>query len=107
MYAAFAVHSDFRSHSGGLLKIGMASGAVISSSLKQKINTRSSTESELIAVDDMISKICWTHNFLHEKGIPVKESILFQDNQSAILLQKKGFEIVGKRIRPLNIRYFL
>ena len=63
--AAFTVHPDFRSNSGDLLKIGIASGAVISSSLKQKIDTRSSTESELIAVDDMISKICWTCNFLH------------------------------------------
>ena len=54
----------------------------------------------------MVAKICWTRNFLHEQGVPVNQSILYQDNQSAILLQKKGFEIAGKRMRHLNIRYF-
>ena len=32
--AAFAVHPDFRSHTGGLLKFGHASGTIASSSLK-------------------------------------------------------------------------
>jgi hypothetical protein len=41
--AAFAVHPNMRGHSGGALMLGL--GFAISSSGKQKLNTRSSTES--------------------------------------------------------------
>ena len=55
MDAAFAVHRNMRGHSGGALTLGL--GFPISSSGKQKLNTRSSTESELVGVDDMMSLI--------------------------------------------------
>ena len=47
--AAFAVHADMRSHTGGMLTLGK--GAVISDSTKQKTNARSSTEAELNVID--------------------------------------------------------
>ena len=34
---------------------------IVADSTKQKVNARSSTESELIGVDDRISNILWTH----------------------------------------------
>jgi hypothetical protein len=46
--AAFGVHPDYRSHTGATMSIGQ--GAVISISRKQGLNTRSSTEAELVAV---------------------------------------------------------
>ena len=48
--ASFAVHPDMRSHSG--MSMSMGKGSILNSSKKQKINTRSSTEAELVAVDD-------------------------------------------------------
>eukprot|EP00978_Attheya_sp_CCMP212_P019401 scaffold54368_cov48-Attheya_sp.AAC.1 len=48
--AAFAVHGDYKSHMGATLTLGK--GTVTSISCKQKINTRSSTESELVGIDD-------------------------------------------------------
>ena len=48
--ASFAVHPDFKSHTGATMTMGR--GAVQSISRKQKLNTRSSTEAELVAVDD-------------------------------------------------------
>ena len=50
--ASFAVHPNMRSHTGGGLTMGR--GFPIVSSTKQKLNTRSSTESDLVGVDDMI-----------------------------------------------------
>ena len=44
--ASFAVHPDFRSHTGGVMTMGK--GAIQSTSKKQKLNTRSSTEAELV-----------------------------------------------------------
>ena len=50
--AAYAVHPYSRSQTGGILTLG--EGEISSFSLKQNINTHSSTESELVVVDDMI-----------------------------------------------------
>ena len=60
--AAFAVHPDYRSHTGATMTLGK--GVIQSVSTKQKINTRSSTESELVSTDDIISKVMWTKLFL-------------------------------------------
>jgi hypothetical protein len=53
--ASFAVHANMRGHTGGGLTMGR--GFPIVSSTKQKLNTRSSTESELVGVDDMMPSI--------------------------------------------------
>ena len=50
--AAFAVHHDMKSQTGSIFTMGK--GAIISDALKQKVNSRSSTESELIGVDDEV-----------------------------------------------------
>ena len=99
--ADFVVHGDFKSHTGSCLMLG--DDAVISSSSKQKLNTRSSTEAELVGCDDAIGKILWT---LRLQGFAPQQNIIYQDNQSAILLEKKGFSSAGKWMRHINVRYF-
>ena len=64
--ALFAVHPDFRSHLGAVMTMGQE--AVQSSSSKQKLNTRSSCEAELVGADNMATKILWTKLFLEEQG---------------------------------------
>jgi len=103
--ASFAVHPDFRSHTGAMMKMGK-DGAVISMSAKQKLNTRSSCEAELVGADDAATKILWTKMFLEAQGYMVKKNILYQDNKSTILLLENGKRSSGKRTRALNIRYF-
>jgi hypothetical protein len=53
--ASFAVHPNMRGHTGEGLTMGR--GFPITESTKQKLNTRSLTESELVGVDDMIAII--------------------------------------------------
>ena len=50
--------------------------------------------------------ICWTCYFLESQGYGVFENILYQDNQSAILLEKNGKASSSKRTWHINIRYF-
>ncbi len=69
--ASFAVHPNMRGHTGGGLTMGR--GFPISASTKQKLNTRSSTESELVGVDDMMPIIIWTRCFLLSQGYGVVE----------------------------------
>ena len=55
--AAYGVHDDFKSHTGG--SISMGTGIVHSKSSKQKLNTKSSTESELVGANDVLPQALW------------------------------------------------
>ena len=81
-------------------------GCPITTSRKQKLNTRSSTESELVGADDMSIMILWTRLFMEAQGYEIKKNILYQDNKSTILLENNGKRSSGKRTRAFDIRYF-
>jgi hypothetical protein len=102
--ASFAVHPDFKSHTGTVMTLGK--GAMQSIARKQKMNVRSSTEGELVAVDNAATMILWTKLFLEAQGHDVEKNIVYQDNKSAILLETNGKKSSGKRTCTLNIRYF-
>jgi hypothetical protein len=102
--ASFAVHPNMRGHSGGGLSLGQ--GFPIVSSTKQNLNTRSSTETEVVGADDFMSAICWTRYFLQAQGYHVHDNVLYQDNKSAMLLEKNGKASSTKRTKHINIRYF-
>ena len=74
--------------------------------LHQKLNTRSSTETEIVGADDFMPAICWTRYFLEAQGYTVKDNVLFQDNKSAILLEENGKASSSKRTKHINVRYF-
>ena len=86
--------------------MSLGAGMIIASSLKQKLNTRSSTETELIVADDCLPNLLWTNNFLLAQGAHYTGTKLFQDNQSTILLEKNGRLSSSKCTRHINIRYF-
>ena len=82
-------------------------GKPISQSVKQKLNTNSSTTSELVAVDQTLPLAMWVPLFLKAQGHEIKENIIYQDNMSAILLENNRKKSSGKRTRAMNIRYFM
>ena len=98
------VHPNLRGHTGGGLTMGR--GYPIAQSGKQKLNTRSSTESELVGVDDLMPEVLWSRLFLEGQGYGVKDNLIYQDNQAAILLEKNGKSSSGKRTKHINARYF-
>ncbi|CAJ1945847.1 unnamed protein product [Cylindrotheca closterium] len=78
-----------------------------SSDVKEaKLNSRSSMEAELIAVENVVTMILWTKLFMEWQGYPIEKNILYQDNKSAILLEENGRKCAGKRSRAINICYF-
>jgi hypothetical protein len=99
--ASFAVHPNMRGYSGGGLSLGQ--GFPIVSSTKQKLNTRSSTETKIMGVDDFMPAICWTHYFMKAQGYDIKDNVLFQDNKSSILLENNGKASSRKRTKHINI----
>jgi hypothetical protein len=95
--ASFAVHPDYKSHTGATLSYGDGDGAAQSISRKHKLNTRSSTESELVGVNNVSVMILWAKLFLEEQGYNINSNILYQDNKSAIiLLERNGKKSSGK-----------
>ena len=79
-------------------------GAVQSNSRKQKLNTKSSTDAELVGADDMSVMILWTKLFMEAQGYDVKKNILYQDNKSTILLEVNGCQSTVKNfLRALNV----
>ena len=103
--AAYGVHQDMKSHTGGTMSFGR--GVVLCKSSKQKLNTKSSTEAELVGASDYLPNTIWVKMFLASQGYNVKENEFLQDNQSAMKLERNGRASCGQKSRHIDIRYFL
>ena len=102
--SSFGVHDDLKSHSGLLGTLGR--GAIFAKSSGQRLNTISSTEAEIVASSEVLTQIIWTTSFLRHQGFDVKNAVLHQDNQAAILMQENGVLSRRRRSRHINIRFF-
>ena len=86
--------------------MSMGKGSVYSQAGAQKIVARSSTEAEVIGVDDGMPEMMWTGYFLKAPVLKVVDTLLYQDNLSSISLEMNGRASSGKRTRHIDIRYF-
>jgi hypothetical protein len=102
--ASFGTRYQLRSQTGATLSLGI--GSLYSMARKQKLNTTSSTEAEIVGVHDAMSQVIWFRYFLIAQGIKISRNILFQDNKSAIILHMNGTASSSRNTRHINIRYF-
>lgn len=93
-----------RSHTGGGISFG--TGALLCKSSKQKLNTKSSTEAEVVGASDYLPNTMWTKMFMEAQGHKISECFFEQDNESAIKLETNGRSSCGSKSRHINIRYF-
>ena len=101
---SYGVHHDCRSHTGGCISFGW--GVLLTKCQKQKLNVKSSTEGEIVGVSDFLPNMIWCRMFLSAQGIALEENILYQDNKSAILIEKNGKRSSGKNTKHMDNRYF-
>ena len=103
--AAFGVYhsTDYRSTTGAAIQLN--GNTVWTKSTKQKLNAKSSTEAELIAVSDALPHIIWTRDLLLAQGYPVPPTTLFQDNLSTITMIQNG-RGTSPQTRYIAIRFF-
>ena len=93
-------------HTGGTL-LSLGKGHPCSASRRrQKINTRSSTEAELVGINGLMPMILWTRLFMEAQGYDVSDNVVFQDSKSTMLLARNGKGSSGKRTKHIDIRYF-
>ena len=84
----------------------MNQGALFALSNKQKLNTRSSTEAELVGVNDTMTMILWMKHFIKAQGYPVLENMIYQDNESSMKLEKYGRQSSSKKTHHFDVCYY-
>ena len=72
--ASYAIHENMWGHTGGTMSMGR--GTLHNKSSKQKLNIRSTIESELVGVSEYLPYDLWQVNFLLNKGTTL-EIILY------------------------------
>lgn len=102
--ASYAVHRDMKSHTGGAVSFGR--GVIMSKSSKQKLNTKSSTEAELVGASNYLPYPIWMKKFLEAQGYTLNKNVFYQDNQSTIRLERNGRKSCGPNSRHIDIQYF-
>ena len=74
---------------------------------KQKINVKSSKESELVGMDKYVPYNIWFIMFMGAQGYATINNVIYQDNQSAIRMKKSERNLSTGNSRHKHIRYFL
>jgi len=98
------VHWDCKGHGGAVFSLGR--GATSSYSRKLKMNTRSSTETELVTADLLTPEMLWSLHFIQAQGYDAECVGLYQDNISTQLLIKNGKLSSGKRTKHIKVKFF-
>ena len=100
--ASYNIHSDGKGHTGYVVGIGPNNSIVHVKSVKQKLTAQSSTDAELIALNECTKMVIHIRQLLTEMRIPPRtESVIEQDNQSAILLvEERGSSKRSKYLLP-------
>jgi hypothetical protein len=98
------LHWDSKGHGGVVFTAGK--GAILSYSRKVKMNTRSSTETELITSDMFMPEMLWSLYFIQAQGYNAECVGLYQDNISTQLLLKNRKMLSGKRTKHIKAKFF-
>jgi len=87
--ASHMLHADAKGHGGIIVTFG---GTIVATkSFKMKLVTKSSTESELVAVEESVPYVLWILSLLQDLGLETKKPVkLLQDNLSAIGIIQNG-----------------
>jgi hypothetical protein len=101
--ASYAVHEDMKSHSGMVYTAG--GGTFLAKSTKQSVVSKSSTEAEVIAASDGCNDLLSLMEFINFQTGRQGKAVLFQDNTSAIHLEKNG-KSSSNKTKHMKIRYF-
>ena len=102
--SSYGIHRDLKGQTGASISIGK--GCVTNMLKKKKVNTTSSTISELVGVHKSTPQVLWTKSFLRNQWFKIDDATLYQDNKSAMLLEKNGRASTSIRKKHIDILYF-
>ena len=64
---------DMKGHTGGVTSFGL--GVTHSKCTTQKMNSKSSTETEIVAASDYLGHTVWLAGFMKDQGYPIARKI--------------------------------
>ena len=99
-----STHWDCKGHGDAMMVMGW--GAISSYSRKIKVNTRSSTETELLSVDADTPEVLWSLYFIQAQGYKVKYAEVHQDNVSAHILDTNGKFSSSRKTKHIKAKFF-
>ena len=101
---AYAVYNNIRGHTGG--EISMGYGIIHRKALNQEINVKRSIEFELVGIGEYFPYNIWFIMFMSAQGYGIENNVIYQDNKSAICIDKNGRNSCSGNSRYIPIRYF-
>ena len=103
--SAHSVHEkDMRGHTGMVTTMG--TGVLDTKSSKQKMNTKSSTETEFIGTSEGLTKPIFRCYFMEGQGYKIKWHVLAKDNESEMKLLNNGRDSCTWNSKHIAIKYF-
>ena len=83
----------------------MGWGIIHEKPIIEKLNRKSSTESEVVRFSDYLPHYIQIKIFLQYQGYCIKNNVLYQDNQSAIRMEENERNSCTGNSRHIDIRY--
>jgi hypothetical protein len=102
--ASYTIHHDMRGHTGGAMSFG--TGIIHGKARKQRLNTKSSTETEVVGASDYLPYNMWMQHFMEAQGYTLDENLYYQDNQSAMRMEKNGPNSCTGNSWHIHIHFF-
>ena len=101
--ASYDTHNYMRGHTGGCMTFGW--WLIHARFSKHKLNTKISTESEVVGARIYSPFIIWLDMYMEHQCYKSKQNQLMQDNMRAIKMDKNGKKLCIRNSRQINIRY--
>jgi len=98
--SSYGIHKDGKSHTGVVVRYG--NSTVSTFCKKQSVITRSSTEAEIVALNDGVSIVMFMKQIFEFISECSYTPIVYQDNQSVIGIIKNDY---NARSKHLNVKY--
>jgi hypothetical protein len=102
---SYILHSIMKSYTGGVISMG-ADGSLCRST-QQNLNTKRSTEVEIVGATNYLTSSIWSKMFMQSKGHIITTNAFEQDNVSTIRLENNGCNSAGNPSRHIDMHYFL
>ena len=96
-------HWDCKGHSGAMMVMGC--GAIYSFSRRIKVNTRMSTETELVSVDAYMPEVLRSLYFIQAQGYGFKYAEIHQDNVRAQMMDTNGKISSSRKTRHIKAKF--
>ena len=100
------IHVDMKGHAGVYVTEGKRASMPLAG--KTKLNTVSSTKTDLVVISEKLPRFFWCQYFQVEQSPDclANEDIICQDNKSIMLLMNNGIYLAGKGSEYIHVQYF-